>query len=741
MFAASGRFAYRRRWWVLAAWGLVLVAGLVFGGGLFDRLQSVDSLSPNAESQVADRQIKALVSAGPVMYAVVGGRDVYDPELNRSVTAVAGQLLKVPGVVDVNDLYTSPGGRIGTDNRSTLVTVEFAEDMAEADLERAEDQARALLLTIAAPTVQVGGDHVAQRAFGEQAVADLAVGESVAFALLLVALVVIFGGFIAASVPIVVAVVGVSSTLLVLYGLSAFTAIGEYSLNIVTLLGIGLAVDYALLIVARYREELDGGLASSPTQRAGGVAAETAIETAMARAGRAVAFSGLAVAVALAGLAAFAEPLLSSMALGGAAVAVLTTALALTAVPALLAVAGDRIPPAGADTWVTRLTRRLPRRSPQQTALLARLASFAQARPGPVALLTAAGLLLLALPLAGANFANSDVRALPRSSPVRQAYESYQALFAANPAAPVTIVSKVDASSAELRDYLNQVGHLPEVVRLTLRVDVPAGWTIIDLTPKGTTAGAPSRQLVEAIRADRAPFPRMVAGPAAELVDYQHSVAGRLPLLVVAVVLAMLVLLFGLTRSLVVPLKAVLLNAATVLATLGVLVVVFQWGWGQAVLRFDSWGGLDVTTPLLLFVFIFGLSMDYEVFLLARITEEYDRDGRNDRAVLAGISRSGPVVTAAAACITLVFAGFAVGGLVAVKEIGVGMAVAVILDVTVVRGLLLPATMSLLGPLNWWPRRPPGKPTKRAAPRQLSGTDQSSRREADASVPVTRPHA
>jgi RND superfamily putative drug exporter len=431
----------------------------------------------------------------------------------------------------------------------------------------------------------------------------------------------------------------------------------------------------------------------------------------MSRAGRAVAISGLAVAVALGGLAAFAEPLLSSMALGGAAIALLTTALALTAVPALLAVVGGRIPPAGTSTWVTQLVEGVRRRLPgskvglaERRTLLVRLAGSAQRRPGFVAVATTLGLFLLALPLVGANLGNSDARALPVSLEERRAYDEYQALFSGGRARPVTIVAKVSATSPQLRDYLNQLSQHPQVFRLDLRTDVPEGSVIIDLTPKGESGGPESRRLVESIRADHAPFARLVTGPAAEVVDYQRSVSSRLPLAVVVVVLVMLGLLFALTRSLVVPLKAMLLNALTFVATLGVLVVVFQWGWGEKVLRFESWGGLDLTTPLLLFVFIFGLSMDYEVFLLARIKEEYDRRGDNDRAVLLGITRSGPVVTAAAVCITIVFLGFAAGGLVAVKEIGVGMAVAIFLDVTVVRGLLLPAVMSLLGDLNWWPR-------------------------------------
>jgi RND superfamily putative drug exporter len=194
----------------------------------------------------------------------------------------------------------------------------------------------------------------------------------------------------------------------------------------------------------------------------------------------------------------------------------------------------------------------------------------------------------------------------------------------------------------------------------------------------------------------------LVTGETAKVIDYEDSLLSRLPAAAIIVLVSTMILLFLLTGSVVVPLKAVLMNILTLAATLGVLIVVFQWGWGEVPLHFDSWGGVDLTTPVLLFVFIFGLSMDYEVFLLARIKEEYDRVRDNDRAVLTGITRSGHVVTAAAICICIVFLGFAAGGLVAVKEIGVGMTVAVLLDVTVVRGLLLPGLMTMLDDWNWW---------------------------------------
>ncbi len=660
---------------------------------------------------LAQHRIDQLAPEGPLVIAVVEGRDVYDPGLVSNVTDVVKQVKAIPGVKDVDDLYTSPGGQIGADNFSTTVVVELAPDLPEERRQQVEDQVSARLKTIQAPSVLVGGTKLAERAFADQAVSDLAVGESVAFVLLIVALVVVFGGVVAGSLPLAVAITAVAGTLLGLLALSTVTTISQYAVNVVTLLGIGLAVDYSLLIVARYREELAraGGLpGTSGLARAG--ARVEAIPRATATAGRAVLISGLAVAAAFCGLALFAEPLLAAMALGGAVVAVLATAAALTLVPALLAIAGSRVPPAGAETWVTRLLAKLRRlaRLPRRAAgpgLLARLAAFAQRRPGPVALGVTLGMLVLAAPFAVANLQNSDARALPRDNEVRRAYDVLQAKFNNQQAAKVSVVAEIDAGSPELRRFLNELNRAPQVLRLELRRDVAPGATVVDLTPKGPTAGPLSRDLVRSIRSLGTPFPKQVTGEAAKVVDYQESLRRRLPVAALVLLVAMVVLLFALTGSVVIPVKALLMNLLTLFATLGVLVALFQWGWGSLPLRFDSWGGLDLTTPILLFVFVFGLSMDYEVFLLSRIKEEYDRRPDNDRAVLAGITRSGPVVTAAAVCLGIVFLGFAVGGLVAVKEVGVGMAVAILLDVTVVRGLLLPALMTMLGEWNWWAPR------------------------------------
>ncbi|MGI5146420.1 MMPL family transporter [Plantactinospora sp. CA-294935] len=738
MFAAFGRSLWRWRWPVLVAWLGLVLAGATLGGQVFDRLVDTDNLRPDAESQRADRRVAALLPEGPIVVAIVRDRDPYDPALVASVNRVRAEVQAVPGVREVEDLYNAAGGRIGADNRSTLVRVELADGLPTAEREAAEDRVAALLRGIDAPQVLVGGETLAERAFAEQAIDDAAVGESIALGVLLVALVVILGGLLAGVLPLVAALAAVAVTLLGLYGLTAVTGVGEFTVNVVTLLGIGLTVDYALLLIARFREERGDGPGSEhgPGNDDGlrsGDPAEALART-MATAGRTVLISGLAVAAAMVGLYAFAEPLLAAMALGGALAVALATCAGLTLLPALLAVAHRHIPAPGARTWVRRTlaaaaspARRIVPARPATTprsgtpgagpGLLGRLAEYAQRRPGPVAFGVSAGLLLLALPfLAGANLANSDARTLPRSMEARQVHDVLLRDFEAGRAAPVTVVVEADPASAEVRDLMNQLNTLPQVIRMQPRPDVPGPAVVIDLTPHGATSGPESRELVRAVRALDQPLPLLVGGPAAELVDYRASVTQRLPYAVLVLLLVTTGLLFVLTGSLVIPVKALVMNVLTLLATLGVLVVVFQWGVGAALIGVESWGAIDLTTPVLLFVFVFGLSMDYEVFLLARIREEWRRwsglrtpaarTRAGQRAVLAGITRTGPVVTSAAVCITIVFLGFLLGDLTAVKEIGLGMAVAVLLDVTVVRGLLMPALMSLLGEWNWWAPAP-----------------------------------
>ncbi|MEV6633702.1 MMPL family transporter [Actinoplanes sp. NPDC051470] len=693
MLTALGRTVYLRRFVVIAVWAVVAVAGGVFGGSIYDRTQSIDPLPAGAPATVAQERVDKVSPEGDRLVAVISGRDVGAIALINSVTQISYEIRDYPGVAEVQDAYTTPFREISTDNRSSLITVELDPGLSDDDALRVADQVSAALLRIDAPEILIGGELLAEREFADQAVRDAALGETVALVCVALLLIVVLGGLVAGLLPLAAAVGAVTATLLTLTGLARLLPVSEYTVNVVTLLGIGLAVDYSLLMIARFREER----AADPDAPLVELMART-----VGTAGRAVLVSGSAVTAALVGLFAFGDPLLAAMALGGALVVALATATGLTLVPALVAVSHRRIPATGRGRGF---------------GLLKRQASFAQRRPALVALAAAAGLLALSTPLFFVEFANSDVRALPRSSEARQTYEAVHGRFADPPKAPLTVV--IEADPAQLGELYETIKRMPGVSDVFERDQLPPGVSVADVVPRGPADGEQAQGLVADLRALDAPAPVLVTGPAAELVDEKRSVADRLPVALLIIVLATGALLFALTRSVVVPVKAIVMNILTLLATMGVLVAVFQWGWGAGVLGFEPWGALDLTTPLLLFVFAFGLSMDYEVFLLARIKEEWDRRtatdrAASDRAVLAGITATGPVVTAAALAIGIVFLGFVLGDLVAVKEIGVGMAVAVLLDVTVVRGLLLPATMSLLGRWNWW--RPGTKPEVPAPP-------------------------
>jgi RND superfamily putative drug exporter len=698
MLAGLGRIVHARRLAVIVVWLAVAVAGAVFGGSVYDRTQSIDSLPAGSPATVAQDRLDALSPEGERVVAVISGRDVGAIALVESVSRIAYEIRDIPGVAEVEDSYTTGTRQIATDHRGSLITVELKPGLSDDEALRVADQVSAALRRIDAPEILIGGELLAEREFGDQAVRDAAVGESVALICVAILLIVLLGGLVAGLLPLGAAVGAVTATLLALTGLARLLPVSEYAVNVVTLLGIGLAVDYSLLMIARFQEER----AADPRAPLAGL-----IERTVVTAGRAVLVSGSAVTAALAGLFAFSDPLLAAMAMGGALVVVLATAAGMTLVPALIAVAHRRIPAHG--RW----------RRASGPGLLVRLARLAQRRPGPVALTAVAGLLLLSAPLFFVEFANSDVRVLPRTSEARQAYEAAREKFADPPKQPLTVVVEAGPDRPEVKQLFDTIEQLPGVSDVFPRSGLPAGVSVADVVPDGASDSPQAQRLVARLRALDAPAPVLVAGPAAELTDAKRSVADRLPVALAIIVVATGALLFALTRSVVVPVKAIAMNMLTLLATMGVLVAVFQWGWGAGALGFEPWGALDLTTPLLLFVFAFGLSMDYEVFLLARIKEEWDRraatdDAANDRAVLAGITAAGPVVTTAALAIGVVFLGFVLGDLVAVKEIGVGMAVAVLLDVTVVRGLLLPAAMSLLGRWNWWR---PGLASVTPAPR------------------------
>ncbi|MEO5838805.1 MAG: MMPL family transporter [Acidimicrobiales bacterium] len=331
---------------------------------------------------------------------------------------------------------------------------------------------------------------------------------------------------------------------------------------------------------------------------------------------------------------------------------------------------------------------------------------WVQGRAAWVGGIAAIVLVLLGAPFLGARFENGDARTLPRSSEVRATALTLSERFPARGTDPVTVIASADATDPAFVTWLADVSSSDGVVGVSTRPGTPAGLSVVDLVPAGTSQGSAATALVERIRNADPGFATQVGGPAAELADVKERLGARLPLAAVMVCLATLVLLFLMTGSIVVPIKAVVMNILSLGASFGAMVWIFQEGHLSGLLQFDSVGALDLWMPVLILIFAFGLSMDYEVFLLSRIKEVHDETGDNDLAVAVGLQRSGRIITSAAALIVVVFAGFAAGEVLAIKQLGVGLAIAVIIDATLVRTLLVPATMKLLGERNWWAPAP-----------------------------------
>jgi RND superfamily putative drug exporter len=458
---------------------------------------------------------------------------------------------------------------------------------------------------------------------------------------MLVLLFLVFRGVVAALTPLLVAAVAVAGALLILLGVSHVADISAYSVNVITMLGLGLAVDYSLLVISRFREE-----------RAGGLELEAAIERTMATAGRTVAFSGLTVAASLCGLLAFAEPFLRSLAWGGIGVVLVALVAAVTLVPALLGLWGRRITPGQGTS--------------RDHGAFYRLSRLVQRFAPVIVVLVAALLVLLALPFRHARLENSGLESLPRSSESRQLFETIQGRFQGGGTDPVVVVVESAPGNPLVADYLRRIGELPGVSRAEARQGTPPQITVLDVIPEGTSEGPVATSLVERIRALERPVAGGVTGPAAFLVDYRDSLASRLPYALGLIGLATFALLFLMTGSVVVPVKAIVMNVLSLGASFGALVWVFQEGHLSGLLGFDPPGMVDITIPVLIFVFAFGLSMDYEVFLLSRIKEAWDQTGDNDRAVALGLQRTGRIVTSAAALIVVVFLGFAAGELLTI---------------------------------------------------------------------------
>ena len=679
MFARLGRACYDHRRAVALLWLVLLVLGVVVGSSVFGRLGSGSGGGESWESVQAYDRLGEVTPYGPRLTAVVDGRPVEDPVVQAAVTAAREELAGTPGVARVVDAYAVPLPDLrAEDGRASLVAVDLARDLPDERREEllGEVERRLRAIGTAAPVeVTVGGTTLVNREVNEQIERDTQLGEIIALPLSLLAMIAIFGGLAAAGVPFLGALASIAGGLLAVLGWSyVLDEMDPSVVSVTTVLGLGLSIDYALLVVSRYREE-----------RGAGLDPRTAVERTSATAGRTITYSALVVATSLSALFVFPTPIFRAIAAAGASVVLVALLAGLTLTPALIGLFGRRI--------------KAPTRPVPDTGFFSRLARRVQRRPLLVTLSVAAVLLAAGSPFLHARFQNGGADLLPREFESRRFVDLTEARFPARGTEPLTVLAEAPLPAVEA--YATRVADLPGV-RDVHPPEQRGPYAVFDVVPSGAAQGDEARGLVDALRAERPEFRTWVTGDAAVLVDFTDEVSSHVPYALGLLALATFVLLFLMTGSVLVPVKALVMNTLSLGASLGALVWVFQDGHLAGLLGITPPGGLETWVPVIAFAFAFGLSMDYEVFLLSRVKELHDAGHDNDAAVALGLQRSGRIITSAALLMLIVFAGFAAGRMLGIKEMGLALALTVLVDATLVRCLLVPATMTLLGEWNWW---------------------------------------
>ncbi|WP_199862451.1 MMPL family transporter [Streptomyces sp. Root431] len=675
---------------------LVLTAlAVLAGGGVADRMGSGGWEDPAAESTYATEALaREFPGSQPNLLLLLdaGEAGADAPAVAAEARRLAERLDAEPGVDGVGSYWStgSPALR-SEDGRQALIAARIAgeEKDAGAILDRIAPEYRG---THGPVEVTLGGGLAVRHEMQVIIQEDLLRAELIALPLTLVLLVMVFGSAVAALLPLGVGIVAILGTNAVLRGITEFTDVSVFAQNLTTALGLGLAIDYALFVVRRYREEL-----------AAGADTYTAVRTTLRTAGRTVLFSALTVAVSLSAMLVFPQYFLRSFAYAGIAVVVLAATAALTLLPAALVLLGDRVNALD----LRRLLRR--GRPPKQDAAegsgWARAADLVMRRAPVFAVATAAGLVLLGLPFLGVKFGTADDRQLPTTATSRVVQDQLRGGFPGDPGGAITVLAEGRATPAQYAAYRERIAALDGVGRVDGPVTASGGGTghaYFTVVPEGETVGAGAQRVVGELRAAPAPFDTSVTGQAAVLVDSKDALGERLPWAAAIVVLATLLLVFLLTGSVLIPVQAVVLNALSLTAMFGAVVWVFQEGHLAGLLGFTPTGDIETTLPVLMFCVAFGLSMDYGVFLLSRVKEEYDATGDHEHSVRFGLRRTGGLITAAAVILAVVMVAIGTSRVTNTKMLGLGVALAVLMDAMVVRSLLVPAVMKLTGRLTWW---------------------------------------
>lgn len=717
MFSTLGQFIVRRHRRVLlfSVIGLIL-AGLL-GGTVFSRLSTGGFEDPNAES-VAARQLlddefqtgapnvvfllstkdpdgvdaAAVVAAGQSFTAELAGRDDLvnvasywslnaAPPLRSIEGDKALVLARIPGDPDTNQQWDE--------------TVQVLSSSYAGEWDGVE--------------VEMGGVAEVFERVGTTIEGDLARAEAIAIPITLLLLIGVFGGVVAALLPVAVGVMSILGAFFVLYLVTGFTDVSIFSINLVTALGLGLAIDYSLFVVSRFREELARGLD-----------VEAAVIRTVETAGRTVAFSSFTVAVSLAALLVFPLYFLRSFAYAGVGVLLVAMISAIVTLPAILVALGERV-----NAWQVFGRNRPASPEADGSGFWHRVATFVMARPLPIALVVIVFLLALGLPFLNVQWGAGDYRVLPEGDPARTVSETIRSDFQSDESGAFPVIVQGAINESSIASQAIALSQLDDVVRVDSAVGRYVDGTLVapadpsiagmrndgaawfNVVPGVETISAEAETLVRSARTMETPFNEvLVGGQAAESLDSKEAIFSQVPLAGALIGGSTFVLLFLMFGSLLVPAKAIVLNLLSLTATFGAMVWIFQQGNGAGLLGFTATGLTDITTPILMFCIAFGLSMDYEVFLLSRIKEEFDRTGDNDAAVAIGLERTGRIVTAAAVLLAVTFIAFGTSQITFIKLFGLGLATAVLMDATIVRATLVPALMKMAGSANWWAPAP-----------------------------------
>ncbi|HLZ60207.1 MAG TPA: MMPL family transporter [Ktedonosporobacter sp.] len=735
MFYHLGKIATRFRWLIVGLWMVAVAVALPFAPQASQVLQSGGFVSPDVESQRAVTLLVQKLHLDLTVVQVIFDSKRYtvdDPQFVQQMQRSLSSLQSWPEVAQIVTFADNPR-QVSQDRHAAYVNVILKSDPDTAPKLLPELQRR--LQTTPDLRTSIGGGPVFYEDIQAVSERDLRRAELLAFPFAIVALLFVFRSVVAAILPALVGGFAVLVSLALVFAIGQITPLSIFVLNITTLFGLGLGVDYSLFMVSRFREEV-----------ARGRSVEEAIALTVATAGRAVAFSGLTVSIGLFGLTFFHINMLHSVGLGGMLVVLLAVLAALTLLPASLSFIGLKI---------NALPVRLPRLSRHSTTATTpagsgapqhgfwyRLSHFVMRYPVRILLPLLLLLIGFGLPFLGVRFSAPDASILPADVPSRAAYDLLAQRFNQRETTPILLavqtkgnvmtpdnirnlyyyvqrieadarVARVDSIvSADPRFTLEQYQLLythPQLIvdpylQVFVKTSVAGDTTMIQVISKYGMVDTRSQELVQTIR-NTAPGNDMtvlVDGGTAGNIDYVNSLYTDFPIAVLIVALTTYIVLFFLFRSVVLPLKAILMNTLSIMASYGALVVIFQNGFLHQLLGFTPLGFVEASSPILLFCSLFGLSMDYEVFLLSRVQEAFWQTGDNTRAVALGLQRSGGIITSAAVIVVVVSACFATADMILVKALGLGMALAVILDATLVRGLLVPATMRLLGDWNWW---------------------------------------